>query len=64
MRTEAVEKMSEKIQITRQTAEEKRAAAEACMNKQAARAAHKAQIIRQTGRVPASHGLLCCSGFF
>lgn len=64
MRAEAVERMSEKLEITRQTAQEKRAAAEARMNKQAARAAHKAQLIRQTGRVPSSHGLLCCSGFF
>lgn len=64
MRAEAVEKMSEKIKITQQTAEEKRAAAEARMNKQAARAAHKAQVICQTGRVPSSHGLLCCTGFF
>ncbi|KAJ3698579.1 hypothetical protein LUZ61_002284 [Rhynchospora tenuis] len=64
MRAEAVEKMSEKLEITRQTAEEKRAAAEAHMKKQAARAAQKAQLIRQTGRVPSSHGLLCCSGFF
>ncbi|KAF3325692.1 hypothetical protein FCM35_KLT08772 [Carex littledalei] len=64
MRAEAVERMSEKLEITQQTAQEKRAAAEARMNKQAARAAHKAQLIRQTGRVPSLHGLLCCSGFF
>ncbi|KAJ3693575.1 hypothetical protein LUZ60_009055 [Juncus effusus] len=63
MRAKAIEKMSEKLQVTRQTAEEKRATAEALMNKHATKSAQKADQIRQTGRIPSSHRILCCNGF-
>ncbi|KAF2935905.1 hypothetical protein DAI22_04g265100 [Oryza sativa Japonica Group] len=63
LRSEAMAKMAEKLEMTRRLAEEKRASANARMNQQAAKAVHKAELIRQTGRVPGSC-ILCCSGCF
>jgi len=63
MRSEAMAKMAEKLEMTRRIAEEKRASANAKMNQQAAIAVQKAEKIRQTGRVPGS-SILCCSGCF
>ncbi|XP_072955355.1 uncharacterized protein [Typha angustifolia] len=63
MRAEAVEKMAKKLSLTQRLVEEKRAAAQARMNQQAARTAKKVEHIRQTGRIPSTHKL-CCSGFF
>jgi HEPN domain-containing protein len=55
-------KMAEKLEMARRLAEEKRASANAKMNKQAARAVQKADQIRDTGRIPRSH-ILCCGCF-
>ncbi|XP_052153408.1 uncharacterized protein LOC127771527 isoform X2 [Oryza glaberrima] len=63
LRSKAMAKMAEKLEMTRRLAEEKRASANARMNQQAAKAVHKAELIRQTGRVPGSC-ILCCSGCF
>jgi hypothetical protein len=63
MRSEAMAKMSEKLEMTRRMAEEKRASANAKMNQQAEIAVQKAENIRQSGRVPRSN-ILCCSGCF
>ena len=63
MRSEAMAKMAEKLEMTRRIAEEKRASANAKMNQQAAIAVQKAEKIRQTGGVPGSN-ILCCSGYF
>jgi hypothetical protein len=63
MRSEAMVKMAEKLEMTRRIAEEKRASANAKMNQQAAIAVQKAAKIRQTGRVPGSN-ILCCRGCF
>ncbi|GJN01728.1 hypothetical protein PR202_ga19014 [Eleusine coracana subsp. coracana] len=63
MRSEAMAKMAEKLEMTRRMAEEKRASANARMNQQAAIAVQKAEKIRQTGRVPGS-SILCCSSCF
>ena len=63
IRSEAMAKMAEKLEVTRRVAEEKQASANARMNKQAAIAAQKAEKIRQTGHVPRS-SILCCSGCF
>lgn len=56
-------KMAEKLEMTRRMAEEKRASANARMNRQAAIAVQKAEKIRQTGHVPGS-SILCCSRCF
>jgi hypothetical protein len=63
MRSEAMAKMSEKLEMTRRMAEVKRASANAKMNQQAEIAVQKAEKIRQSGRVPRSN-ILCCSGCF
>jgi hypothetical protein len=63
MRSEGLAKVSEKLEMTRHTAEVKRASTNAKMNRQTAIAVQKAEKIRQTGRVPGSN-ILCCSGCF
>ncbi|XP_044967863.1 uncharacterized protein LOC123427801 isoform X2 [Hordeum vulgare subsp. vulgare] len=62
MRSEAMARMAERLELARRVAEEKRASANAKMNKQAARAVQKADLIRQTGRIPGSR-ILCCGCF-
>lgn len=62
VRARALEKMAEKLAMTRRQVDEKQAAARAQMNKQASRTAHKAEHIRRTGQIP-SLNYLCCGGF-
>ncbi|CAL9163293.1 unnamed protein product [Musa hybrid cultivar] len=62
VRARALEKMAEKLAMTRRQVDEKQAAAQARMNKQASRTAHKAVHIRRTGQIP-SPNYLCCGGF-
>ncbi|CAL9096194.1 unnamed protein product [Musa textilis] len=63
VRARAIEKMAEKLAMARRQADEKQAAAEARMNKQASRTAHRADQIRRTGQIPSPYYLLCCGGF-
>lgn len=63
MRAIAAEKMAENLEIMKRRVEEKHAEAEARMNQQAAKAAHRVNQIRRTGRIPSSYKL-CCSGRF
>lgn len=62
MRAHAQDKMMNKLAITRQQSEEKRAAAEARKNRQAAKTAQQVEYIHRTGRIPSSH-FLCCKCF-
>ncbi|EHA8586398.1 hypothetical protein COCNU_scaffold000316G000010 [Cocos nucifera] len=62
MRAQALKGMADKLDMTQKRVEEKRAIAEARMNQQVARTAHKAKQIRRTGQIPSNY--LCCSGFF
>lgn len=54
MRALAHERLMNKLAGARHKAEEKRAAAEAKRNKQAARTAQQVEYIRKTGRIPFS----------
>jgi len=52
MRARAHEKLMNQLAAARHKAEEKRAAAEAKRNQQAAKTAQQAEYIRRTGRIP------------
>lgn len=54
MRGRAHDKLMNKLAAARHKAEEKRAAAEAKRNKQAAKTEQQADYIRRTGRIPSS----------
>lgn len=54
MRAHAHDKLMNKLAAARHKAEEKRAAAEAKRNKEAARTEQQAEYIKRTGRIPAS----------
>ncbi|CAM8950585.1 unnamed protein product [Rhodiola kirilowii] len=58
MRALAYDRLTNKLAATRHKAEEKRAAAEAKRNRQAAKAEHQAEYIRRTGRTPSTFS--CC----
>ena len=53
-RAQTKEKLMKKLAAARQKAEESHAAAEARRCEKAAKAAHRADYIRQTGRLPSS----------
>ncbi|CAK9144754.1 unnamed protein product [Ilex paraguariensis] len=58
MRGRAHDKLMNKLAAARHKAEEKRVAAEAKRNRQAAKTEHEAEYIRKTGRIPSSFS--CC----
>lgn len=61
MRGRAHDKLMNKLATARHKAEEKRAAAEAKRNRQAAETEQQADYIRRTGRVPYFRCWSCCS---
>lgn len=60
MKARAHDKLMNKLGAMRHKAEEKRVAAEARRNQQAARTAHQGDYIRRTGRVPSSFFCRSC----
>ena len=62
MKAKAQDKLMSKLAAVRHKAEEKRAAAEAKMHKQAAKSEQQAEYIRKTGRIPSkfSDWSCCC----
>lgn len=59
MKGRAHDKLMNKLAATRHKAEEKRAAAEAKKNRQAAKTEQQAEYIRKTGKIPPRFS--CCS---
>lgn len=59
MRGGAHDRLMNKLSAARHKAEEKRAAAEAKRNREAARAEEQAEYIRKTGRIPSSFSCYC-----
>lgn len=64
MKAGAQETLADKLAATRRIAEEKRANAEAKLNKKSVRTSEKADYIRRTGHLPSSFSFklpsLCC----
>ncbi|XP_021713813.1 caldesmon-like isoform X1 [Chenopodium quinoa] len=60
MKAKAQDKFMNKLATARHKAEEKRAAAEMKMNKQATKAEQQAEYIRQTGRIPSKFSSWSC----
>jgi len=62
IRSKAHDKLMDKLAAARHKAEEKRAAAEANRNHQAAKTEEQADYIRRTGHVPSSYlSFSCCN---
>lgn len=62
IRSKAHDKLMNKLAAARHKAEEKRAAAEANRNHQAAKTEEQAEYIRRTGHVPSSYlSFSCCN---
>lgn len=60
IKAKAQDKFMNKLAAARHKAEEKRAAAEVKMNKQAAKTEQQAEYIRKTGRIPSKFSFFSC----